>query len=179
MLKKKMLKYFIALVLFNVSLFGQDTTDQEEREKIIEEYKQISSRLMNLQQQALSDINVSKQAERFSKNIEKAMIEEDSTLENKIKRRDEIISEFEEADKKGDQTKAFNLQQEYEEITQHLMVHQQKALESNEELRKEGEALENSLYEKMKEIDPEVPKLVARLEELGKQLQGMKEDTKL
>src|SRR5690606_37185946 len=127
MLKKKMLKYFIALVLFNVSLFGQDTTDQEEREKIIEEYKQINSRLMNLQHDALEEIEKLKQDERCSKKIEKAMIEEDSTMENKIKRRDEIISEFEEADKKGDQTKAYNLQQKYEEITQHLMVHQQKA----------------------------------------------------
>lgn len=179
MIKIKILKYLYVIVFFGVSVFAQDTTNQEEREKIIEEYKEISSRLMNLQQQALSDLNVSKKAEQFSQNLEQAMIEEDSSLQSKIERREEIITEFEEADKTGNQAQALNLQQEYEEITQELMVHQQKVLENNEELRKKGEELENTLYEKMKEIDPEVPKLVSRLETLNNQIRNLETDKKL
>ncbi|RPI72544.1 MAG: hypothetical protein EHM47_08090 [Ignavibacteriales bacterium] len=170
---------FLFVLLLTIPLSAQDTTSQEEREKIIEEYKQISSRLMELQKQALSDLNVSKQAENFSQNLEKAMVREDSTVLNKINRREEIISKFEEADKTGNQTEAYNLQQEFQEITEELMVHQKNILESDEELRKEGEALEDSLYEKMKDIDPEVPKLVARLETLNNQIQNLEGDKKL
>lgn len=179
MINRKLFKYLSVFILFAFSLSAQDTTSQEEREKIIEEYKEISTRLMDLQKQALSDLEVSKKAEDFSKNLEREMVKQDSSVLGKINRREEIVDKFEEADKTGNQMEAMNLQQEYQEITQELMVYQQNVLDNNEDLKKEGEDLENSLYEKMKEIDPEVPKLVARLETLNNQIRNLEEDTKL
>jgi chromosome condensin MukBEF ATPase and DNA-binding subunit MukB len=179
MIYNKLISYLSVLVLFAFTLFAQDTTNQEEREKILKEYQEISSRLMDLQKQALSVPEIAEQAEDFSQHLENAMLKEDPSLVEKMNRRDEIINNFEEADKVGDKNKVIQLQQEYQEITQELMTHQQNALENNTELREEGENLEEALFKKMKEIDPEVPDLVARLETLGNRIQGLEGDKQL
>jgi hypothetical protein len=179
MINSRFIKYLSAFIFFTISIFAQDTTDQEEREKILKEYQEISSRLMDLQKQALSDLEIAKQAEDFSQNLEKAMVDQDSSILPKINRREEIVDQFENADKNGNKTEVLNLQQEYQKITQELMVHQQKVLENDNELKEEGEALEDSLFEKMKEIDPEVTKLVSRLETLNAQIRGLDTDQQL
>lgn len=179
MLNIKINKYLYAFIFFVVPVLAQDPTEQEEREKMIKEYQAISERLMDLQKQALSDIGIAKQAEDFSQKLEKAIIKGDSSLLNKINRREEIIEQFEAADKNDNSTEIIILQQEYQEITQDLMVHQQKALESNIDLKEEGEQLEGALFEKMKELDPEVPQLISRLESLGNQIQGLDGERKL
>ncbi|MDO8548653.1 MAG: hypothetical protein Q7S39_00685 [Ignavibacteria bacterium] len=167
----------IIIILFSVSLSAQDTTNQNgEKEKIIKEYQEISGRLMDLQKQALSDLEIAKQAEVFSQNLEAEMVRQDSSIKQKLNRRDEIVDSYE---KGGDEVEMLKLQQEFQGITQQLMIHQQKVMENNNEIREEGKNLEEALFEKMKELDPEVPKLVARLETLGNQIRGLEEDRKL
>ena len=49
----------------------------------------------------------------------------------------------------------------------------------NDKLRNEGIELNNELVQKMTNIDPGVPKLIERLEFLGKKLQqGMQQNSK-
>ena len=70
------------------------------------------------------------------------------------------------------------LQQDYKTISMELQVHQQKVME-NDKLRNEGIELNNELVQKMTNIDPGVPKLIERLEFLGKKLQqGMQQNSK-
>jgi adenylate kinase family enzyme len=179
MIKLKFMKTVFTIIFLCISVSAQDTTDQKERQKIIEEYQQISSRLMELQRQALSDIKIAEQAENFSRNLEEAMVQEDSSVLMQINRREEIIEQFEETGNNDNKTTALNLQQEYQEITQNLMVYQQRVLTNNEGLREEGDKLEKALFEKMKELDPGVPELVARLETLGSKIHGLEVDKQL
>lgn len=81
--------------------------------------------------------------------------------------------------KGGDETEMLKLQNEFQGITEELMDHQQKVMDTNAELKEEGKKLEDALFEKMKQIDPEVPVLVARLETLGNQIRGLEGDRRL
>jgi hypothetical protein len=166
----------ILITFFAGALFAQDTTNEKENQKIIGEYKEISNRLMDLQKQALSDLEIAKQAELFSKNLEIEMVKQDFSVKQKLDRREEIVDKYE---KGGDEVEMLKLQQEFQDITKELMVHQQKVMDTNAELKEEGKKLEDALFEKMKELDPEVPLLVARLETLGNRIRGLEEDRKL
>lgn len=96
MISIKAFKYSGVLVIFfAVSLFAQDTINQEENQKIIEEYKEISNRLIGLQKQALSDLEIAKQAEIFSKNLEVEMVKQDSSVKRKLERREDIVDKYE------------------------------------------------------------------------------------
>lgn len=167
--KIKLLKYTgIVIIFFAVSSFTQQ---EDEKEKLYKEYQQITQRLQNVQEQALSDAKIAEQSENFSEKVDQEMIRQNPAVRPKIDRRNSIVDEFERARSTGNESEMYRLQQEFQVITQDLKTHQQKAME-NEQLREEGEELEKALLEKMKEIDPEVPNLVARLETLGNQIQG-------
>ena len=55
-------------------------------------------------------------------------------------------------------------------VEQDLKVHQTEALK-DEEIAEEGKKLQDALLIKMEEIDPEVPQILARLEQIGNELQ--------
>lgn len=171
------MKYAGVLILpLSISIFAQDINGDSQ---VYQEYREISQRLQELQLAALSDLEIAKQAEEFSKNLERAMIEEDSSIIEKLNRKDDIVDQYENTEKQGNETEMLKLQQEFNHITQDLLVHQRNVLEKNNEIKEEGENLEKALFEKMKQLDPEVPVLISRLESLGNQIRGYEEDKRL
>ncbi|MEJ2616337.1 MAG: hypothetical protein P8Z35_15375 [Ignavibacteriaceae bacterium] len=155
---------------------NQDST--QNLQQFYMEYQQISQRIQSVQQKALADSEIAEKSKIFSDKLDSAIIKENPSDKEKLAKRDKIISNFQDAQQKGDKEKMLKLQQDYKNISMELQVHQQKVME-NEELRKEGIELNNELLKKMTSIDPGVPKLMKRLEFLGKKLQqGMQEKNK-
>ena len=154
----------------------QDSTNN--LQQFYMEYQQISQRLQSVQQKALADSEIAEKSKSFSDKLDSAIIKENPSDKKKIAKRDEIINNFQDAQQKGDQEKMTKLQQDYKTISMELQPHQQKVMQ-NEKLREEGIELNNELVQKMTSIDPGVPKLIQRLEFLGKKLQqGMQKNSK-
>ncbi len=163
----------LGLVLFisAAGIFAQGSQDTTKNlQKVYMEYQQITQRLQSIQQQALADSEIAERGKNFSKKLDSAMVKANPEVKEKIEKRDNIINNFEDAQQKGDKETMLRLQQDFKSISQDLQVNQQKVME-NEKLREEGKELNDALVQRMTNIDPEVPQLIARLEVLGKQLQ--------
>lgn len=151
----------------------QNRNDEQQK---AEEYNQISQRLRTVQQQALSDIQIAEKTNNFSAKVDSEMIKQDPSAQKKLEERDNIVDDYEAAEKEGDNEKMEEIRRKFQALSQDLIILQQRAMQ-NDELREEGEELEKAVLKKMTDIDPEVPKLIARLETLGSELQGNGQDT--
>jgi Tfp pilus assembly pilus retraction ATPase PilT len=170
MFGSKALKYTgILTIFFSFILSAQQ---DEEKQELYKEYQQITQRLQTVQEQALSDAKLAEQSKEFSNKVDQEMIRRDPAIRPKIESRNNLIDDFERARSTNNQPEMQRLQQEFQSLAKELHVHQQKAME-NAELKREGEKLENALRLKMQQIDPKVPELVARLETISNQLQGL------
>lgn len=167
------------LFISAAAAFAQGNQDSTKNlQQFYTEYQQISQRLQSIQQKALADSEIAIKSKRFSAKLDSAMIKENPSDKEKIAKRDKIINNFQDAQQKGDNEKMMKLQQDYKNIASELQAHQQKVME-NEVLRQEGVELNNELLQKMTNIDPDVPKLIQRIEFLGKKLQqGMQQNSK-
>jgi chromosome condensin MukBEF ATPase and DNA-binding subunit MukB len=161
----------IFLLAFPASAQGTDEQN-EKAAKLYEEYMEINQRLQMIQQQALNDEIFLKRSQDFAGKVEAEMIKKDPTVQNKLEQRDSVIEEYQQAETEGSQEKIMAVQQKYQAIMQELQAHQNEAMQ-NEELLKEGEELEAALIQKMEEIDPEVPQLLAKLNQIGTELRSM------
>jgi DNA repair exonuclease SbcCD ATPase subunit len=156
------------ILIFTMTLNGQNNEQQsEELVKLHEEYNRINQRLQEVQELALSDINLAKKSNNFMDNLESKMIDEYPSVEQKLERRDEVVNLYEEAQENGNENRVRELQKEYQELTAELQQHQNKLLEEDSEIREEAAELEEALMAKMVNLDPEVPKLVERMNELS------------
>ena len=177
MFKKTVIKISgLIIFVFAAATFAQGNQDTTKNlQQIYMEYQQINQKLQSVQQQAMADSEIAEKSRKFSDKLDSAMVKENPSDKGKLEKRNEIINNFQEAQKTGDKEKMMKLQQDYKSVSQELMVHQQKVME-NEKLQKEGKELNNVLVQKMTQIDPEVPNLIGRLELLGKKLQqGMQQ----
>jgi hypothetical protein len=163
------------ILIFTMTLNGQNNEQQsEELVKLHEEYNRINQRLQEVQELALSDINLAKKSNNFMDNLESKMIDEYPSVEQKLERRDEVVNLYEEAQENGNENRVRELQKEYQELTAELQQHQNKLLEEDSEIREEAAELEEALMAKMVNLDPEVPKLVERMNELSVQIRRTK-----
>jgi hypothetical protein len=150
-----------------ISLSAQDVDDT----KKIHEYNQISQRLSIVQQQALADEDIMKKSDAFTEKLESEMIKKNPGVKEKLEHRNEIMIDYEDARKMNDERKMQDLEEEFKALSGEILVRQMEAMQ-NSELKEEGNKLESAVMDKMKEIDPEVPRLIARLERLENQLQN-------
>jgi len=178
MFYKKIIKILglFTFAFFSLTFAQDDQNSNKELKEEYIEYQLISQKLMSIQQQALSDSEIAKQSTTFGKKLDSAMVEETPSIKQKLEKRDEIIDNFQEAQENGNQDKILKLQEDYKSISGELQVHQQNALQ-DENLRKEGEELNEKVIQKMTDIEPDVPKLFSRLKVLGEKLkEEVKED---
>jgi hypothetical protein len=183
MIKSKMLLVIGILLLFSISVSAQenqqeqqdqnnqDQQNQNPDQEKVDEYNQITQRLRTVQQQALSDIEIAKKTNEFSAKVDSEMVRQDPLAHEKLEQRNDIVDNYEAAEKTGDSAKMEEIRRKFQSLSQELIALQQKALQKDE-LRQEGEKLEKAVLDKMTDIDPEVPKLIARLETLGSELQN-------
>ena len=172
---KQLLKYIWISIIFLASAFAQDGFQDEETKKIYEEYSEITQRLNLVQQQAMEDEKISDKTKKYTEKVESKMIEQDSFVKDIIEKRDSIIGNYEVAEQTGNQDEMIKLQKEFQNVSKDLFTQQEEALQDNE-LKEEGKQLEEEVLNKMKEIDPKVPELIARLGSLGDKLESKKSE---
>lgn len=179
MLFKRSFKFLgLALFVFSAVIFSQNNPQQNDpqqnnkMQKLYAEYQQISQELQSVQVKAFSDKDISSRSDKFNHELEKEMIKQDATIKGKLKKKDEIIDAFKTAETNGDQNKMTALKQKFQGISKDLQIAQQKAMK-NPKLLKDSKIFQDALVAKMTKIEPKTPQLIARLESLGRELQGL------
>jgi hypothetical protein len=169
---KKLVMWFglIFFIFAGISFPQDDSNSNNDLQKTYLEYQLIKQKLQILQQQALLDSGIAQQGARFSNKLDSAMVKQNPSIKEKLKKRDKIIDSFTEAQKNGNEEKMLELQKQLQSVTDELQTHQQVALK-DKKLQDEGEKLGEAVVKKMTEIDPQVPDMLARLEILGQKLQ--------
>jgi len=163
------------LFFFVISISPQDSGIDESKK--IEEYNLINQRLNIVQQQALSDDEILKKSDEFTEKLETEMIKKSPSVKEKLEHRNDIISDYEEAREMNDEKRMADLQHEFKLLSEEILLHQIDALQ-NADLKAEGDKLEAAVLNKMEQIDPEVPQLIARLETLENELQEIEREFK-
>ncbi len=130
-----------------------------------------------MQQQALSDDEILKKSDEFTEKLETEMIKKSPSVKEKLEHRNDIISDYEEAREMNDEKRMADLQHEFKLLSEEILLHQIDALQ-NADLKAEGDKLEAAVLNKMEQIDPEVPQLIARLETLENELQEIEREFK-
>jgi hypothetical protein len=165
-----------ALNVIAVSLIATFLTPAQSQEELYQEFMQLNQQLQQIQQQALSDKDIEAMNLDFSDRLEAAMIEEEPEIKSTINKRNQLIEKFEKERDNASQEQLEEIRNEFEEVTQKLQPMQELILQK-EEFQSDIHKIENAVMDKMEEINPETPQMLARMNELGLKLQQMQEQT--
>lgn len=147
---------------------------QNEAQQLYMEYNQLNQQLQQLQQQAMADEQIAQQGEALDEKITDAMVEKNPKIQETLDKRDELINNYQAAQQSGDQEKIQQLNQEFQAVSQKIQTEQQQVM-SNPELKSDVEAFQETVMNKMEEINPEVPQLMNRMQEIRAQLSAMEQ----
>ena len=122
-------------------------------------------RVLEAQEKALEDPAIKKDLENLQQLVEARMLREDKTVKTKMERLESLQGELEEMQRSEspDPEKAATIIGEAQQIATELAEVQDKVLEQ-EDVKKRLDTFDKKLRAEMKEIDPQVPSALARLE---------------
>lgn len=122
-------------------------------------------RVLEAQQKALEDPALQKDLEELQQFVEAQMIKQDKSVKAKLDRLETLQGQLEkmQAAETPDPEKAAPLVQEAQQIAGDLAQVQTKVVEQPE-VKKRLEVFDKKLRAEMKQIDPEVPSAIAKLE---------------
>jgi small-conductance mechanosensitive channel len=138
---------------------------------LMTEYQQIQQRLNSVQQQALADPALQQQYETLQGHIEDEMVSNDPEYDEKRTHLQKLQQDMMAAQQSGDQEAIQSIGQEGNALQAELQQLQTDAV-GDEEISAEVADFREAVRAKMAEIDPEVPKLIERADEIAATLQG-------
>ncbi|HUF14147.1 MAG TPA: hypothetical protein VMN78_13690 [Longimicrobiales bacterium] len=142
----------------------------EQAEVWLAEAQGISRQLAGLQQQVLADPQIAQQRAELTARVEQAMAAADPTLEEELAHASELEPAMAAAQEAGDDERLEELVIQARELETRFLQAQRTALE-DPELSRVVLAFNERMRDRMAELDPETPRLIERLEELGQMLQ--------
>ncbi|MFW6079917.1 MAG: hypothetical protein ACODAE_09860 [Gemmatimonadota bacterium] len=137
---------------------------------LVEEARQIQRRLAGIQEEALEENAALKQeGDSVQASIEAAMREEDPGLERRLERLREIRRDFVRAREAEDIERARSLLLEARRIHRRVATTRAEVVE-REPLASAMRAFEERMVAAMRRVDPETDALMARLDEIGREI---------
>lgn len=133
------------------------------------EIQQINGRLQELQQRAMQDPELVAEQEALGARIRTAMEEADPELEPSLERVETLQAEAAAAEQQADTARLMEIGEELREIEGRFMSAQQQAL-AQPQISSDLEAFQVALQNRLVELDPEAPELIARFQELQQML---------
>lgn len=165
----------IALLIAGAPAFGQQPAPPREPASdsvraLVEEAQQIQYRLARIQEKALErNPDLRAEGDSVQSSIDAAMREADPRLGEKLRRLDDLRSKFVEARRANDMEEARSLLREAQEI-QKRVARTHGEVVKRKEIARRMEAFERRMLAAMNDVDPETDRLIARLDEIGSEL---------
>lgn len=150
----------------------QQQTPPDTIQELIKEYQELQQRVDSLEVKALEqNEDLQDQREELVVAIDDAISTQFPDLDDKVERLEEIQAEYVAAQEAGDTERLQALMAEAQQIQQQLQAAQAAVLE-REEIAEMMESFQKDLRKEMTEIDPDTPKMLARMEEIARIIQG-------
>lgn len=175
-LAKKVLAILL-LTIFATTLYAQGVSGQksppsQDMQKLQQEFISLNQQLQKAQYQAYQDPEIMAETEKLTNLIDEKIIKENPAMKDLIEKRDRLIEAIEKAYKSGNHAEIQKIQQEIMQLAQVLKPLLEKVME-DESIKAVEEELMLKIYAKMKVINPEIEKIIARLEEIGREAKRM------
>lgn len=172
MIRQIIMRMTIAVLFMVSSVVLISQVQEEEMQKLYQEYQEVNQQLELIQAQAFQDPEVSELAEGFSDYIEEKMVEMNPEAEKLMSDRDAMIQEIQVAQMEDDQEKAQELQQNYQQINGQIQGIQQQVFQNPDVIERQQE-IENIVINKMIEIEPETEILLERIQEISTEFEKL------
>ncbi len=143
---------------------------QQDVEAWITEYEGIHRQLQGIQQRALEDPDLNAAQLALGAQIRTAMEAEDPTLAEHLTRAESLEGELQTAQQTGNTQRIAELLAEAQSIEEHFFAVQQVVVAKADIASAIG-AFQTRLEQKMSEVDPNAPTLIARFKELEAKLE--------
>ena len=148
-----------------------ETPETAARNELIAEYRDLQQRLGQVQQEALADSALQQAYSVLETRIEEEMTAVDPDYLQKRDRMMELQQQMMAAQQSGDQQAMQTIGEEGNELTAQLELLQTKVIELDR-VSADIAAFRISVEAKMQEIEPETPRLMARVVEITEALQA-------
>jgi hypothetical protein len=153
-----------------ITVFHGLNAQEDDIQTVYQEYMQINMRLQQVQDQAMNDETVAGEADDYSALIDEKVKEAAPGGAELLKRRDDTISKYQQAQMTGNTDEMNRLEEEYTAINTELQPLLEIAL-TDEEVAEKRDHFEKILIAKMEEIDPETQELIDRITLLAQKLE--------
>lgn len=170
-LKGTMLSAALAMSALPLAAQQQTPIDAQQAQAWVAEAQQIGQRLAALQEQVLSDPAIAQERDELTERVEEAMSAADPALEQDLARAEGLEPAMAAAQQAGDEARMNALLAEARELETRFMQAQQTAL-ADPELSRVVLAFNELVQDRMTALDPETPRLIARLGQIRDRLQG-------
>ncbi len=141
-----------------------------EMSALVTEFQQIQERLNSVQTQALADPEILAQQETLRVHVEAVIEKTDPDFKDKQGRLEQLQTDMMAAQQSGDQETMQSIAQQGSSLQAELQMLQSGAVQ-DETIAKELDTFRENVQKKMEAIDPEVPELVERANEIAAQMQ--------
>lgn len=160
----------IALAFAPAALMAQQPgAIDPEAQELFAELQEIQTELEPIQQEALSDPEIQAAQEALSSRIQQVMATVDPATPERIERLQSLMAEAEAAQAEEDEQSMMEIVAEAQQIEQSLQAAQAQAIQSPD-LQPEVQGFQETLQEKMLEIDPAAEQLIERAQEIDQRL---------
>lgn len=142
------------------------------------EWLEVQGKIQRTEQQAAVQPRVIAERDKFASVLEKKMIENDPEVETKIEESKELVEKLQASPEiskpPGEQSPEFTKEvEELQSLEKELSAKRQKAVEETPEIRTMYESLQTAMVKEMEKIDPEIPQLLAKRDELAMRFQEL------
>ena len=161
---------FITAVLISCTITYSQSTE-ETPENLFQQYMMVYQQVQQIQQQALSDENITSMTDAFTTKVEAEMIKKNPDMQPLLDKKNELIAAYDETEKAGDKEQLEKIEAEFRPVAQQLMAAQQEILEQDE-FKAEAEKIDMALQKKMEEINPQIQQLISNMNELKSQIES-------
>lgn len=166
--KKFIYTLIIASVLINLT-FAQSNPKQEAA-KLFPKYSLLNQQLEEIHKEALQDEEIARQGQALNNKVFNLMIRTYPEAQDLVEQKAEIEEQFKQEQEAGsDKEKLLELKQQYQNVEKKIEQYRSQ-IAQRPEIKAESEAFEKKVLAKMREINPETPKMISKVKELKAQM---------
>lgn len=144
---------------------------QAEMQKKMAELEQLKTKLDGIRDEAMKDPALKKKRDALESKLDAAMKAEDPQALKKKAEYEELVEKLETAQASGDREKVTELAPRLQKLGQSLQATQQKVMK-DEAVAEAVSEFQDAMIEQMKEVNPNTEKMLARAENIAKELQA-------
>lgn len=168
----------VVILIFSLFFSPIYSQSKQSDQQLYPRFAFLNQEIEKIHKQALENEEVANRGIKLNNKINNLMMMKYPEAKKLVTQKEEIKNQFNQAKQSGgSQETLLAIKKQYKDISIKIDQYQNKVLQSPE-IRKEAQAFEDFVRDKMRQINPDVDNMIAQLEDLRKQLMEQKNGLK-